>query len=183
MTSVLFVCLGNICRSPLAEGVFRHLTRERGVEDLYHVDSAGTGSWHVGEPPDRRSAEVARRKGVPLEGVARQIAGHDFERFDWILAMDRENLAALEVMRRRSGRARLHLLRDFDAERGDGDVPDPYYGGPDGFENVYALVHRAAEAFLDYLEAERLGAGRDRHDGREPPRLGEERSRTDPGVT
>jgi protein-tyrosine phosphatase len=155
MTSILFVCLGNICRSPLAEGVFRHLTRERGVAHLYHVDSAGTGAWHVGEPPDRRSAEVARRNGVSLEGAARQVSRPDFERFDWILAMDRDNLAALEAMRRRGATARLHLLREFDPERGNGDVPDPYYGGPDGFENVYALVRRAAEAFLDHLEAER----------------------------
>ena len=160
MTSILFVCLGNICRSPLAEGVFRHLVRERGLADVYQIESAGTGAWHAGEPPDRRSAEVARRKGVTLDGVARQVTRHDFHRFDWILAMDRENRAVLESMRRSGDRARLHLLRDFDPEPGDGDVPDPYYGGPDGFENVYALVHRAAEALLEHLEAERSGGGR-----------------------
>jgi protein-tyrosine phosphatase len=155
VTSILFVCLGNICRSPLAEGVFKYLARERGVSAFYRIDSAGTGAWHVGEPPDRRSAEVARQKGVVLEGTARQVSQRDFERFDWIIAMDRENLANLTAMRRRGGRARVQLLRDFDPEPGDGDVPDPYYGGPDGFEHVYALVHRASAALLDHLEGER----------------------------
>ena len=153
-TSVLFVCLGNICRSPLAEGVFRHLVRERGVATAYRIDSAGTGSWHVGEPPDRRSAEVARRRGVILEGAARQVSAQDFDRFDWIIAMDRENLSNLRAMQRKGTRARLHLLRDFDPEPGDGDVPDPYYGGPDGFENVYALVERSSQALLDHIEGE-----------------------------
>jgi protein-tyrosine phosphatase len=161
VTSVLFVCLGNICRSPLAEGVFRHLIRERGLEARYSVDSAGTGAWHVGEPPDRRSAEVAARNGVTLHGVARQVSPHDFDRFDFIFAMDRDNLAALERLRRTGTRARLHLLRDFDPEPGDRDVPDPYYGGPDGFENVYALVHRAAAALLERLEGERVAEPQD----------------------
>jgi protein-tyrosine phosphatase len=154
-TRVLFVCLGNICRSPLAEGVFRHLTRARDVADLYHADSAGTGSWHVGEPPDRRSAEVAHRNGVLLEGEARQVVPEDFERFDWIIAMDRSNLRDLETMRRQKGRAKLQLLRDFDPEPGSRDVPDPYYGGPDGFEKVYAMVHRSSEALLERLEEKR----------------------------
>jgi len=157
-TTVLFVCLGNICRSPLAEGVFRHLVRERGLEDHYQVDSAGTGGWHVGDPPDRRSWEVARRNGVRLEGRARQLTGRDLERFHWVIVMDRENLDAVEALQRRQGGgARAHRLRDFDPEPGDGDVPDPYYGGPDGFDQVYAMVHRAAEALLERLEGERAG--------------------------
>jgi protein-tyrosine phosphatase len=155
-TSVLFVCLGNICRSPLAEGVFRHLVRERGLDSTYHIDSAGTGGWHAGDPPDARSADVAQRNGVKLEGVARQVSPRDFERFDWIIAMDRENLTALESLRRRSGgSARLQLMRDFDPEPEDGEVPDPYYGGPDGFDHVYRMVRRSAEAMLDRLEDER----------------------------
>lgn len=159
-TSVLFVCLGNICRSPLAEGVFRHLVRARGLESDYHVDSAGTGAWHVGEPPDHRSAQVARRNGVVLEGVARQIRPADLERFHWIVAMDRENMEQIEGMRRRhGGRARLHLLREFDPEPGDGEVPDPYYGGAGGFGHVYDVVLRATAALLDHLEAERSGRG------------------------
>jgi protein-tyrosine phosphatase len=155
-TSVLFVCLGNICRSPLAEGVFRHLVRERGLSAAYEIDSAGTGSWHVGEPADRRSAEVARRNGVALEGVAREVSTGDFDRFDWIIAMDRENLENLEALRgRKAGRARLRLLRDFDPDPGDGEVPDPYYGGPAGFDHVFTLVKRSAGALLDRLEEER----------------------------
>jgi protein-tyrosine phosphatase len=157
-TSVLFVCLGNICRSPLAEGVFLHLVRERGLAEHYHVDSAGTGSWHVGEPPDRRSWEVARRNGVRLESRARQIAAPDLERFSWVIAMDRDNLAHLETMKQRSGAsAEVRLLRDFDPEPGDGDVPDPYYGGDDGFDRVYAMVRRASQALLEHLEDERAG--------------------------
>ena len=159
-TAVLFVCLGNICRSPLAEGVFRHLVRERGLADRYLIDSAGTGSWHAGEPPDVRSAEVARRNGVTLEGAARQIAPGDLDRFDWVVVMDRENLGQVEALRRRhGGGARLRLLRDFDSEPGDGEVPDPYYGGPAGFDHVYALVRRSAEALLEHLEQERSGSG------------------------
>jgi protein-tyrosine phosphatase len=158
-TRVLFVCLGNICRSPLAEGVFRHLVRQRGLEDHYEIDSAGTGSWHVGAPPDERSAEVARRNGVPLEGTARQVTPSDLSTFDWVIAMDGENLRDLEAIRsRQPGTAQVHLLRDFDPEPGDREVPDPYYGGPRGFDHVYELVRRSSEAFLDHLEAERLGA-------------------------
>jgi protein-tyrosine phosphatase len=159
-TSVLFVCLGNICRSPLAEGIFRHLVRERGLDAFYEIDSAGTGAWHVGEPPDRRSADVARKNGVVLEGVARRISTRDFDGFDWIIAMDRENLSALEAMRRHwAGRARLQLLRDFDPEPGDGEVPDPYYGGAEGFDHVFNLVRRSAQALLDRLEEERGRSG------------------------
>jgi protein-tyrosine phosphatase len=149
--SVLFVCLGNICRSPLAEGVFRHLVREEGLEDRFVVDSAGTGSWHVGEPPDPRSVAVARSHGVDLPGRARQVHPRDFDRFDAIVAMDRENLRDLELMASNGARARLHLLREFDPE-GDGDeVPDPYFGGADGFENVYRMVHRSCVRLLEEL--------------------------------
>jgi protein-tyrosine phosphatase len=159
-TAVVFVCLGNICRSPLAEGLFTHLARARGVEGNYEVDSAGTGAWHAGQPPDVRSAEVAARHGVRLAGAARQIRPEDFERFDWIVAMDRENLRDLKALKaRHGGRARVQLLRDFDPEPGDGEVPDPYYGGPDGFDLVYAMVHRSAKAFLDRLEKDRDPAG------------------------
>ncbi len=156
MTSVLFVCLGNICRSPLAEGVFRHLVRERGLEDAYRVDSAGTGAWHAGEGPDPRSVDVAQRNGVRLEGRARQVTPADFRDFDVVVAMDRENLRSLESLVGDEG-ARIHLLRDFDPEPGDGEVPDPYYGGPGGFDRVYAMVRRSCEALLDELEHAREG--------------------------
>ena len=152
--SILFVCLGNICRSPLAEGVLRHLLAEKGLGDDYHVASGGTGGWHAGEPPDRRSADVARRNGVRLEGTARQVTPADLERFDWIVAMDQGNLADLEALHRRhGGRARLLRLREFDPDPEDGDVPDPYYEGPQGFDHVYHVVRRSVEVFLDHLES------------------------------
>ena len=154
---VLFVCLGNICRSPLAEGVFRSLAQARGLENRYLVDSAGTGAWHAGERPDQRSVEVARRNGVVLAGHARQIEAPDFADFDYVIAMDRQNLLELRTLARSpQGEAHLHLLRDFDPEPGDGQVPDPYYGGPDGFERMYEMVNRACEALLDHLEERRL---------------------------
>ena len=154
LTSVLFVCLGNICRSPLAEGVFRDLARHRGVEHMFEIDSAGTGAWHAGEPPDRRSIAVAAAHGIQLEGRARKVTPQDLERFDLIVAMDGENLRDLEHMAGGSpgAAARLSLLRDSDPEGGDKDVPDPYYGGPGGFETVYDMVRRSCEALLDDLQ-------------------------------
>jgi protein-tyrosine phosphatase len=152
--SVLFVCLGNICRSPLAEGVFRHLARERGVEDRFIVDSAGTGAWHVGSPPDPRSTETAARHGIRLEGKARQVRPGDAERFDLVLAMDRSNLRDLEGVlgSGTASRARLRLFRDYDPEaQGTADVPDPYYGGAEGFEEVQRMVVRTCEALLDAM--------------------------------
>ena len=151
-TSVLFVCLGNICRSPLAEGVFRHLATERGPDHEFLVDSAGTGAWHVGEPPDRRSVEVAARHGITVNGRARKVRPDDLQSFDLVVAMDRENLEDLENLADAHGsRARLHLLREFDSRRTGDDVPDPYYGGPNGFETVYHMVRRSCEGLLETL--------------------------------
>lgn len=151
-TSVLFVCLGNICRSPLAEGVFRHLAEEAGLSDRFSVDSAGTGAWHVGEPADGRAALVATRNGVQLRSRARQVVPDDLETFDVVVAMDRDNLRHLERMAAGvPDAATLHLLRDYDPEDPGGDVPDPYYGGPSGFENVYQIVRRSCERLLDHL--------------------------------
>lgn len=153
MISVLFVCLGNICRSPLAEGVLRSLSRDAGLDGRIRVDSAGTGAWHVGEPPDPRSREVARRNGITLEGSARQVVPDDGESFDWILAMDRSNLRRLEEMG--AGGARLHLLREFDPRAGDDrEVPDPYYGGEGGFDRVYEMIDRSCRALLDRIRDE-----------------------------
>ena len=150
-TSVLFVCLGNICRSPLAEGVFRNLVQEPGLEGDFEIDSAGTGAWHVGEPPDRRSASVAAAHGIELDGTARQLEAEDLRDFDYVIAMDRDNLRAIERTRdRASGDAAVHLLREFDP-RGGEEVPDPYYGGPGGFENVFQMVRRSCQALLDHL--------------------------------
>ena len=154
-TSVLFVCLGNICRSPLAEGVFRHLVQEEGLEEHFVIDSAGTGAWHAGQRPDRRSIAVAAAHGVALPGHARQVTRDDLDRFDRVVAMDRDNLDALRKLASGDGKgARVHLLRDYDPV-GDGDeVPDPYYGGSDGFETVYQMVRRSCERLLEDLRPE-----------------------------
>jgi protein-tyrosine phosphatase len=147
---ILFVCLGNICRSPTAEGVMRHLLRERGMEDEVEVESAGTGSWHVGSPPDERSTEAARRRGIALEGAARQVRPEDFDDFDLIVAMDHSNLGdLLDLAPDDEARGRVRLLLD------DADVPDPYYGGPGGFDEVLDLVQEACERLLDEVAARR----------------------------
>jgi len=151
-TSVLFVCMGNICRSPLAEGVFRHLVEADGLGDAFVIDSAGTGAWHVGDAPDPRSVEVAAAHGVRLEGRARQVTPEDLLRFDVVVAMDRDNLAALrELADAGGGTARVRLLRAFDPTADGDEVPDPYYGGASGFERVYRMVHAACEGLLAEL--------------------------------
>ena len=153
-TSVLFVCLGNICRSPLAEGVFRHLAAEAGLADRFEIDSAGTGGWHVGEPPDARARMVAKQHGVALDSRARQVTPEDFERFDHIVAMDHDNLRTLQRMAAAAGAdARIALLRSHDPSADGDEVPDPYYGGASGFETVYEMVHRACSALLERLRA------------------------------
>lgn len=153
-SSVLFVCLGNICRSPLAEGVFRHLVTDAGLEASFAIDSAGTGAWHEGEGPDARSVEVAAAHGVELSGRARRVTAEDLRRFDVVVAMDRDNLAALKDLSGEAhGTARLHLLREFDPEADGDEVPDPYYGGPSGFEKVYRMVRSACEGLLGALRA------------------------------
>ena len=154
---ILFVCMGNICRSPTAEGVMRGLLREQGLEDAVEVDSAGTGDWHAGAPPDARATAAARSRGVTLEGAARVVARRDFDDFDLILAADRGNLRDLRAVAPEGARARIHLLREFDPDSSgapDLDVPDPYYGGPDGFEHVLDLVESACRGLLDALRAD-----------------------------
>ncbi|MDE2764699.1 MAG: low molecular weight phosphotyrosine protein phosphatase [Gemmatimonadota bacterium] len=154
--SVLFVCLGNICRSPLAEGIFAALARERGLDGQFHADSAGTAGYHSGEPPDSRSTAVAAAQGIRLTGFARQVTPRDLERFDIVVAMDRSNRRSLERLRRRlrSGRgtvADIVMMRDYEPGARDPDVPDPYYGGPGGFERVYRILERACNGLLDEL--------------------------------
>ena len=148
---LLFVCMGNICRSPTAEGVMRSLLREEGLEDEIEIDSAGTGGWHAGDPPDARATETAARRGIVLEGAARQVRAEDFEHYDLLLAADRENRRdLLDVAPDDGARAKVRLLREFDPESaGDLDVPDPYYGGPEGFEDVLDLVDAACRGLLD----------------------------------
>jgi low molecular weight protein-tyrosine phosphatase len=155
--AILFVCLGNICRSPLAEGVFRQLARARGLADRFEIDSAGTSSYHEGEPPDARSATVARARGVELTGRSRALTPADLERFDFVITMDQEIQESVERMSRRNGsRATIQLLRAYDPEAGNNlDVPDPYFGGPRGFEQVHDLVERSCTSLLDTIVRER----------------------------
>ena len=170
---ILFVCLGNICRSPTAEGVMKSLVREAGLEGRIEVDSAGTGAWHVGELPDARARAAAQGRGVALEGAARQVRASDFEEFDLILAMDRSNLADLRHAAPHAGaRAKVLLLRELDPPA-DGrlDVPDPYHGGARGFEDVFDLVHSACAALLERLRGE-LALGPEARSG-ETPAAGE----------
>ncbi len=160
-TRVLFVCLGNICRSPLAEGVFAHLAKERGVIDRFYVDSAGTGGWHSGEGPDPRMTKVAKKRGVNLTSVARKVEPRtDFPNeageggFDVVVAMDQENLQAL--LKAGCPSDRLSLLRSHDpamkGQQGPSlEVPDPYYGGADGFDAVYDMVEAACAGLIDEL--------------------------------
>ena len=154
---ILFVCMGNICRSPTAEGVMRSLLRAEELEDRIELDSAGTGGWHAGAPPDERASDAARRRGVALEGAARQVTTEDFERFDLLLAMDRENLRdLLYIAPNDDARAKVRLLREFDpasVAAGDLDVPDPYYGGAHGFEHVLDLVEAAYRGLLAEVRA------------------------------
>ena len=145
--------MGNICRSPLAEGIFSQAVREQRRDAAYRIDSAGIGDWHVGQPADPRSAEVARRHGIALSGRARQVkAPQDFERFDFIFAMDGQNLRDLQTLS--PGHAeKIRLIRSFDPQGGDGaEVPDPYYGGKSGFENVFDMLDRSCRNLLAALE-------------------------------
>lgn len=145
---ILFVCLGNICRSPTAEAVMRGLVAERGLESEIEVASAGTGDWHVGYPPDERSVVAAAERGVELTGEARQVASGDFDAFDLMIAMDRQNERdILALARTDKDREKVRLLRSY--ADGELDVPDPYYGGEDGFADVVEIVERSCRALLD----------------------------------
>jgi len=150
--SILFVCLGNICRSPLAEAAFRNEAGQIGLD--VEVDSAGTGHWHVGEPPDRRAQAIARRQGLDISGYqARQVSSHDFLRFTHIIALDQENFAMLEVLRPDESTAELSLLLDHVEGRQGEAVADPYYGAEDGFETTWADVSSGARALASRIAA------------------------------
>jgi len=149
-TRVLFVCLGNICRSPMGHGILEHLTGKAGLGKQIVVDSAGTGAWHIGEPPDPRTIEVARDNGIDIAGQrARKVRDKDFEKFDLIVAMDRENLRVLKGRSKDGHDGKIRMLREWDP-LGPGDVPDPYFG-EHGFQMVFEMVERSCRALLEEL--------------------------------
>ncbi len=156
---VLCVCLGNICRSPTAEAVLRDLAAREAPGLITAVDSAGTAAYHVGEPPDRRSVAAAARRGYDLSALrARRVHQSDFQAFDLILAMDRANLAVLTRAAPHGARARIELFLAFAPDLGVDEVPDPYYGGDDGFEHVLDLIEAGARRLLAYWHAQAVGA-------------------------
>lgn len=156
---VLMVCMGNICRSPMAQGVLEHLLVERGLHSSVVVDSAGTHGWHAGSPPDRRAQAAMAARGIDISGQrARQISPDDFTRFDYILVMDRSNLADIENRFPPAERRRVRLLLEFAGNPSDGEVPDPYYGGESGFDRVFGMVEDAAHGLIETLVAEKRGA-------------------------
>jgi protein-tyrosine phosphatase len=154
---VVFVCLGNICRSPTAEGVFRHLVARAGLDDAFEIDSAGTSAHHVGETPDRRATAEAKSRGVVLAGASRQFIAADFEDFDYVVAMDASNARnMLGLAGSDEERDKLSLLRDWDADSPTGsEVPDPYYGGDDGFREVFDVVMAGSAGLLSHIRSKR----------------------------
>lgn len=147
--------MGNVCRSPTAEGVFRKLVMDAGLADLIHADSAGTHAYHIGEPPDRRAIAAANRRGFSLEGIAaRRVNATDFETFDHILAMDRDNLRALHESADDEFHGKVRLFLENTGSPPANEVPDPYYGGAAGFERVLDLVEDASRALLESLRKE-----------------------------
>lgn len=155
---ILFVCLGNICRSPLAEGIFRSVAATVGADNRFAIDSAGTGAWHAGSPPDPRSIQVAARHGIDISAQrARAVSAADFENFDLLLGMDRSNVETLIGRSPARAEHKVHLFLEY-AGIGHRDVPDPYYGGADGFETVYRMLHEASEALASKLGARDVSA-------------------------
>jgi len=152
---LLFVCLGNICRSPMAEGVFRRLVAERGLSDRFEIDSAGIGDWHVGQAPDNRAQAAAMRRGIDISmQTARQLRAVDFSHFDLILAMDGSNHGDLQQLSPKQLHGKLRHFLDFATQTGTRDVPDPFFGGDEGFDHALDLIEAAAEGLLETLVVE-----------------------------
>ena len=154
ISKVLFVCLGNICRSPLAEGVFLNLIRQKGVTDKYLAQSAGTAGYHIGALPDKRSRSVAIENGFELTSAACKLCREDFDKFDYIVAMDLANLTDIKALagNKKEWQDKILLMRDFEPEATGKEVPDPYYDGPEKFEEVYHMLVKANQGFIEWLE-------------------------------
>lgn len=149
MVRVLFVCMGNICRSPTAEGMFGYLVEQHGLTSQIQIDSAGTHAYHVGEPPDPRATQAAGKRGIDLgRQRARRVTDNDFQEFDYVLAMDRDNYNDLVALCPPAHRVKLHLVLEFASELPEDEVPDPYYGGVTGFERVLDLIETASRGLL-----------------------------------
>lgn len=158
---LLFVCLGNICRSPMAEGVFRRIAEEEGVAHLFDIDSAGLGDWHIGQAPDERAQAAALRRGMDISGQsARQIDRADYDRFDLLIAMDGSNYEALTELAPKAARHKIRRFLDFAPHVGTKDVPDPFYGGKEGFDRALDLIEEASRGLLAELLAETAAPGK-----------------------
>ncbi len=159
MVNVLFVCAANICRSPTAEGIFAHLVRERGLDGSIAIDSAGAHDWRLNEPPDPRAQATAEAHGIDISGLrSRMVVPEDFKRFDYIVAMDQENLFALNGRCPAGFQDRISLLTDFAPDLGVQSVPDPYAGGIEGFEHVYSIIDTGAKGVLDTIARKHFGS-------------------------
>jgi protein-tyrosine phosphatase len=157
MIRVLFVCLGNICRSPTAEGVFRDLVGRAGLSDKIQTDSCGTSGWHRGDPPDNRAREEARRRGIDIEDLkSRETRTSDFADFDFIIAMDRNNFDTLHIKSPPEHASKIQMFLSFASGIGTTEVPDPYYGGPDGFSDVFDMIDVASNGLLQHIRDTRL---------------------------
>jgi protein-tyrosine phosphatase len=151
---ILFVCLGNICRSPLAAAIFKHKIKQRGIADLFEVDSCGTANYHIGDSPDSRSVTNARKNGVTIDHIGRQLQAEDLDYFDLILAMDKSNLSNIFRLQTHEVQiAKIKLMREFDPLQNGEEVPDPYYGGEKGFQEVFDILDRTAEKLIERLMA------------------------------
>ncbi len=161
-TSVIFICMGNICRSPTAEGIFRSQVVARGLEELIEIDSAGTHACHGGEKADARAQSLAQRRGIDLGSIrARKVTVADIEQFDYILAMDSDNQRNLLSLAPEGHEKKIRLMLEFTSLYSESEVPDPYYGGPLGFERVYDLIESASEGLLDDVVKETLNTSLD----------------------
>ena len=153
----LFVCMGNICRSPTAHAVFRHLVTEHGLSEVIEIDSAGTHAYHIGNPPDSRSMQTARKRGIDMSDLrARQVDLGDFYHYDYLIAMDDYNMSLLKEQAPRDMKHKLSLFLSFAPHLNEREVPDPYYGGADGFELVFDMVQAASEGLLEHIKVQHL---------------------------